>query len=340
MGGIVAMRKIIMLALVMIFVTVPASNVYAADAVTRLEFIKEVFGHVVLNSGTVSVTEFTDVNPFDAPVVVAVVNAGIANGFEDGTFRPHAVVTAEQAIAMVVKFMGQRDYAHSLSQESIPNDWNVLAWSRPYLAWSMEYAPEIAPFFEGGVPASRGLVDLLVGIVGDEMPAGLTQPEPQQYVSVYVPAEMFTRMEFIRELFSHVVMDNGMASVTQFSDVSAFDAPVVIAAVEAGIANGFEDGTFRPYDIVTAEEAIAMVIKFLGLRDEALELMYVLPQGQYIPMWIRPYLAWAMVHEQELLPFFEGGEPASRELVELLRRMIHAADSEITLDIEFHHSMY
>ena len=132
----------------------------------------------------------------------------------------------------------------------------------------------------------------------------------------------FTRLGFIKYVFGNVVLGQEEEVEVTFPDIEKEDMHVVAAAVRAKIANGHDDGYFRPDEVITSEQAVAMVIKYLGLRDHALSLPDELLEGQDIPFWITPYLKWSMTYSEDLMLHFEVGAPASPELVEELMKII------------------
>lgn len=136
--------------------------------------------------------------------------------------------------------------------------------------------------------------------------------------------DTYTRLDFILEMFGRIVTGGEQYAYSEFPDVDDRYASVVAAAVRLGIANGHADGLFRPDDIVTVEQAVAMVIKFLGLRDHALTLPdELLSDHDYIPFWITPYLKWARVYSPQLAELFEIGAPASHDVVNALKVILH-----------------
>ena len=148
-------------------------------------------------------------------------------------------------------------------------------------------------------------------------------------------ADTFTRIDFIKDVFGHIVLGQDETAGVEFPDVEEHDAPVVAASVKAGIANGYDDGMFRPYEIITVEQAVAMVVKFMDLRDHALSLPDELLEGVDIPFWITPYLKWAMTYSEELVQHFEIGAPASAELIEVLKGIIEIHMQPIWLAVDF-----
>lgn len=58
---------------------------------------------------------------------------------------------------------------------------------------------------------------------------------------------------------------------TDFSDVPAsyWASGYIIKATELGFINGFQDGSFKPNNTVTYEQAVAMIVRALGYENEA-----------------------------------------------------------------------
>jgi len=137
-----------------------------------------------------------------------------------------------------------------------------------------------------------------------------------------VPVPVTTRLDFIKNVFGHRISHIHVEEPAQFPDISDDDAHIVSIAVYQGLANGHADGMFRPDEILTVEQAVAMVIKYLDLRDHSLALPDNIPEGQFVAEWIRPYLKWAMVYSPELLQLFEIGIPASPDVIKVLEEII------------------
>lgn len=89
----------------------------------------------------------------------------------------------------------------------------------------------------------------------------------------FKPQGTVTRAEFVCLLARGLGFDTTDTNIDQFSDVSSDDwhAGVLKAAVDAGLINGFEDGTFRPDAKITRQDAsvvLANAIEFLSLRGD------------------------------------------------------------------------
>ncbi|WP_152392936.1 S-layer homology domain-containing protein [Paenibacillus guangzhouensis] len=80
----------------------------------------------------------------------------------------------------------------------------------------------------------------------------------------YHPDNAISRAEFAAIIFRALgLSDNGAGATADYTDVKRTDwyVGVVLKASEYGIVNGYEDGTFRPAQTITREEAAAMIIR-------------------------------------------------------------------------------
>lgn len=92
-----------------------------------------------------------------------------------------------------------------------------------------------------------------------------------------------SRAEFSKIAIASSSSKNTVASglkMSPFGDVSYrhWAAPYVRAAVTAGIVEGYADGTFKPDNTVSYEEALTMILKVLGYKDD--DFGYSWPYGQ------------------------------------------------------------
>ena len=88
----------------------------------------------------------------------------------------------------------------------------------------------------------------------------------------YKPENIVTRAEMAKLLIVALGLDDYVAGTyTSFKDVGNHWANSYIAyAASMGIIEGYPDGTFRPDNTVTYQEAITMVVRALGYQDEFL----------------------------------------------------------------------
>lgn len=113
-----------------------------------------------------------------------------------------------------------------------------------------------------------------------------------------------TRAQFASMLARAMGLTAGQGPGT-FADVRPGDwfHPEVTAALRAGIVKGFGDGTFRPNDPVTREQAAAMLVRALSTRgkagavltpDEARRLLAAFVDARAVSAWAVEELALAV----------------------------------------------
>ena len=137
--------------------------------ITRGEFAAVVTRFKGLGSslGTDAVTGFADLdsdteNAWARPYVKAAVDAGIINGFEDGTFRAGEPVTYEQAVKMVICAIGYNVIADSEYKKLQLTNPDTVTWSSGYIAAAnknnITLNATVADILQ---PASRAIVAML-----------------------------------------------------------------------------------------------------------------------------------------------------------------------------------
>ncbi|WP_296969501.1 S-layer homology domain-containing protein [Tepidanaerobacter sp. EBM-38] len=91
----------------------------------------------------------------------------------------------------------------------------------------------------------------------------------------YHPDDMVTREEFAKILVTSLKMDTAVKAglgFTHFKDVEAtrWSAGYIGIAAGQGLIKGYPDGTFKPANQVSYAEAITMLVRALGYKDEFL----------------------------------------------------------------------
>lgn len=175
---------------------------------------------------------FSDVPPgyWAAADIAALVTAGVANGFPDGTFRPDAPVTRAQ----FVKWM---DLVLDLPPARSPDPFRDV----PGDAW---YAPYVAS------AATAGIV------------TGLTP-------TTFGPDQPLTR-EQLAVLLARALKLTRSTALPYSDDarIDSWAEPGVAEAVAAGYVNGFPDGSFRPQGTATRAQAAKILALVLAARPE------------------------------------------------------------------------
>ena len=91
---------------------------------------------------------------------------------------------------------------------------------------------------------------------------------------LFNPDNSITRAEFTKLVCLAAGLDIGLANDNKFTDVLSDDwfAPYVKACFDSGIINGFEDGTFKPYNSITRQEMaklLSLASAHLGIKTDA-----------------------------------------------------------------------
>jgi hypothetical protein len=87
----------------------------------------------------------------------------------------------------------------------------------------------------------------------------------------YKPTKVVTRAELAKLLIVELGYEELAAGTANFSDTAGHWAEGYIGlAAGLGLVNGYPDGTFKPDNTVSFDEAITMVVRGLGYSDESL----------------------------------------------------------------------
>jgi hypothetical protein len=87
----------------------------------------------------------------------------------------------------------------------------------------------------------------------------------------YKPAGIVTRGEMAKIIVCALGLEDYAAGASSFSDMAGHWSDKYVAyAVSLGIINGYPDGTFKPDNTVTYDEAAKMLVAALGYTEDAL----------------------------------------------------------------------
>ena len=173
---------------------------------------------------------FTDVPPayWAARAIDVAGAAGIVNGMPQGTFRPGAVVTRADFVAMLARLQG------------VPP------------------SPGPTPFAD--VPATTWYAGYVRAAVATGWVRGTS-------ATTFSPDAALTREQMAVLLARALGLSGGRApSFTDASAIAPWAAPAVRAAVAAGYLEGFPDGSFDPGGTATRAQAAAVVARVIAHR--------------------------------------------------------------------------
>ena len=154
---------------------------------------------------------------------------GVLNGYADGELHPERLVTRAQFVAMI-----NRAYGYSeLSSETLPfRDVLPSAW----------YYDDISIAYNMGYFTGTS-------------------------ASTATPDGFLSRQQAMTLLAKNLRLDAVPGEVTEFTDGTRFanySKGYVKAALQKGLINGYEDGTFRPEDYITRGAMGIMLYRALG----------------------------------------------------------------------------
>ncbi|PRR72841.1 S-layer homology domain-containing protein [Moorella stamsii] len=146
--------------------------------------------------------------------------------------------------------------------------------------------------------------------------------------SHFEPGRAVTRAEFASLLVKALGLEAKEGTKNPFKDVKgdAWYAGAVTAAAGNGLVKGYEDGTFRPENLITREELVAMLVRAMNLPASEEKLTF--KDNDKVSAWARKSVAVAAAHG--LVKGFEDGtfrpgDTASRaECAVMIYRMLVA----------------
>ena len=197
-------------------------------------FYRNLMDDIYSTYGSVQPTEtpfpFTDVpeSRWSYPYIQQLYDAGVVSGTSATTFEPTAVVTRAQFVTMLAGLQGADVSAYTSGRFT---DVPANAWYAPYVNWA----------------ADNGVV------------YGVSDTE-------FAPDDEITRQDMAVMLCRYaeqfgIQLGTGTPAVTftDEADIAGYALPAVQALQRAGVISGMPDGSFRPRDTATREQACVVL---------------------------------------------------------------------------------
>ena len=197
-------------------------------------FYRNLMDDIYSTYHTVQPTEtpfpFTDVpeSRWSYPYIKELYDAGVVSGTSATTFEPTAVVTRAQFVTMLAGLQGADVSAYTSGKFS---DVPANAWYAPYVNWA----------------ADNGVV---YGISDTEFAPDAEITRQDMAVMLYRYAGQFG---------IQLGTGNPAITFTDEADIAGYALPAVEARQRAGVISGMPDGSFRPRDTATREQACVML---------------------------------------------------------------------------------
>ena len=197
-------------------------------------FYRNLMDDIYSTYHTVQPTEtpfpFTDVpeSRWSYPYIQQLYDAGVVSGTSATTFEPTANVTRAQFVTMLAGLQGADVSAYTSGKFSdVPAD----AWYAPYVNWAAE----------------NGVV------------YGVSD-------TAFAPDAEISRQDMVAILYRYagqfgIQLGTGNPAITftDEADIADYALPAVEALQRAGVISGMPDGSFRPRDTATREQACVML---------------------------------------------------------------------------------
>ena len=197
-------------------------------------FYRNLMDDIYSTYGSVQPTEtpfpFTDVpeSRWSYPYIKQLYDAGVVSGMTATTFDPAANMTRAQFVTMLAGLQGADVSAYRTGKfTDVPAD----AWYAPYVSWAAE----------------NGVV---YGVSDTAFAPGADISRQDMAVMVYRYAECFG----IR-----LGTDVPPVTFADTGDIAAYALPAVQALQRAGVISGMPDGSFRPREHMTREQACVVL---------------------------------------------------------------------------------
>lgn len=235
---------------------------------TRLKSGNPIFGSLTIRLGY-EPWDLTDLEGHWAETNVAqAVTQGWVNGYPDGTFRPQRTISRAEMTKMLLAATG-------------------LVPESEAAQWMRETAPKGAASF---TDMEKNWLTTQ-GWTGTALVAGLLLPS-EYPEGKFLPDQAITRGEIavltVRALGLAGPAGRKTAEQSSFADRDSFlpeQAGPIREAAQAGIINGYSDGTFGPELTATRAEAVTMVARTLAVMHEGDNT--ALPEGERIALHLR-----------------------------------------------------
>ncbi len=164
--------------------------------------------------------------------IVALLQHGVIQGYEDGTIRPDNYITRAETAVLVGKALGLKDDGGA----------------------ALDY--------------SDGIPDWARGYISSSTSGGVFTGYPD---GTFLPGKDISREEMaavlIRAFDKKPLSDNGLG-FTDKAGIGRWAEGYVKAGVDNEIITGYPDNTFRPKNDITRAEAFTMICKLLGYHTE------------------------------------------------------------------------
>jgi len=179
------------------------------------------------------------------------------SGYPDGTFLPQNSITRMEFIIICNKFINQNSKIEGLKTDKVYvySDVEAVEWALPL------YKEFMAK----------------VNLFGSKSDDNHGEMEIKQiFGENFEPSKPITREEAVAIFNIFIDEKNRATDIGSFPDIESATFPRSIStASNLGIVNGYTDGTFKPFGLITRAEASAMLLNFEKAKDAIQFIIYL-----------------------------------------------------------------
>ncbi|MDD3269929.1 MAG: S-layer homology domain-containing protein [Syntrophomonadaceae bacterium] len=194
----------------------------------------------------------------------------LISGYPDNTFKPEKELSQMEALVLFMRSAGYSD-----SKKTVDKQGEQSALKAPQVSWGQSYMDMAVQNylltdswladFDASAPATRSQVVALIC----------------RLLQLPVPDE--------------VSEGSGEAAFTDLNQTGAEYIPYILALNEAGIINGYEDGTFKPQKILKRSEAAAILSSLIDQN------WVNVPSERRVEGWVQNITSQGSKNEMDLL---------------------------------------
>lgn len=203
-------------------------------------------------------------------VVCRAASLDLISGYPDNTFKPEKELSQMEALVLFMRAAGYSD-----TKKTVDKKGAATSVKAPQVPWGQSY------------------MDMAVQ----------NKLLPESWLSTFAASAPATRAQVValicRLLQLPVNNDpadtSGEASFTDLNQAPSEYIPYIVALSEAGIMNGYEDGSFKPSKSLKRSEAAAILSSLLDQN------WVIVPSGRRIEGWVQKITTQGTKNEMDLL---------------------------------------
>ena len=245
----------------------------------KLSIVIVVIALLIFTNVAVFALDFSDVpsSHWAYTYVNDLSNKGIINGYEDGTFRPSNTITKAEYIKLLDGCVASKsEMASMIAQMEFSEHWydSFVNYSNRVL--STKYVGDELKSTVNRIEMATMLVDYAnyAGLsVEASSSGGYTEVELEElfklgegnltYSDIGSDGYIYVELKRNNDVTTEIVAETELPDYEDIHSLSQKDQDTIIYASQLGLIAGYEDDTFRPYNIMTRAEVATIIYRLI-----------------------------------------------------------------------------